>query len=210
MRKAVNPCNRDYGTIFNGWQDVTVQYTLKNIVWWGGVLAFVALLCALGYIWWITETWEARQECFARAAAVLIGQRNTAYKRARFAIETHNQLADRYDVLGTASDERQHLEGVREEIEAAHNSSTGRTLFGDQTPKVGSVSSPGAAPELLPIAEMGDPTVNAQGERVYVSGNVQYIAYEDHKRRVRALELKITTLRTSNNQYKERLAAAGQ
>ena len=39
MRKAVNPCNRDYGTIFNGWQDITVQYTLKSIVWWGGVLA---------------------------------------------------------------------------------------------------------------------------------------------------------------------------
>lgn len=210
MRKAVNPCNRDYGMIFNGWQDVTVQYTLKSVVWWGGVFAFVALLCALGYIWWITETWEARQECFARAAAVLIGQRNTAYKRARFAIEKHNLLADRFDALGAASDERQHLEDVREEIEAGRNSSTGKTLFGEKTPKVGAVLPQGAAPELLEIAEMGDPTVTAQGERVYVSGGVQYIAHEDHKRRVRALEQKITTLRTSNTQFKQRLAAVGE
>jgi hypothetical protein len=48
MRKMVNPCNRDYGKIFDGWQDVTVQYTIQNIVWWGCVLAVLGLLSGLG------------------------------------------------------------------------------------------------------------------------------------------------------------------
>jgi hypothetical protein len=209
MRKMVNPCNRDYGKIFDGWQDVTVQYTIQNVVWWGCVLAFLGMLAALGYIWWQRDTWEKRQECFARAAAVLIGQRNTAYKRARFAIEKHNELADRYDVLGAASDEQKRLDQVRDEIETGRNTANDQSLFGDKSSTKTPAALPEPQPTLIPIGDMSDPTTTGQGERVYVSGGVQYVTLEDHKRRVRALEAKISTLRTASNLMKEKLAAAG-
>ena len=99
MRHAVNPSKRDYGGLLYGWQDTAVQYTIANWVWWCSVIAVLCLLAAPGYIWWYTELWEVRQECFVRAAAVLIGQRNTAYQSARFAINKHNALVERYDRL---------------------------------------------------------------------------------------------------------------
>jgi hypothetical protein len=43
--------------------------------------------------------WGKRQACFERAAAVLIGQRNTAIEHARFAILKHNVLVDILDQL---------------------------------------------------------------------------------------------------------------
>ena len=210
MRKMVNPCNRDYGKIFDGWQDVTVQYTLQNVVWWGCVLAVLGLLSALGYIWWLREIWEKRQECFARAAAVLIGQRNTAYKRARFAIEKHNELADRYDALGAETDEQKRLDQVRDEIEAGRNATNDQNLFGEKSASSLSPTQVETQPTLIPIGDMSEPTTTGQGERVYVSGGVQYVTLDDHKRRVRALEQKINTLRTTSNLMKEKLAAAGQ
>jgi len=59
----------------------------------------LCLLAALGYIWWYTDLWEVRQECFVRAAAVLIDQRDKAYQDARFAINKHNELVEVYDRL---------------------------------------------------------------------------------------------------------------
>ena len=122
MRHAVNPSKRDYGGLLYGWQDTAVQYTIANWVWWCSVIAVLCLLAALGYIWWYTELWEVRQECFVRAAAVLIGQRNTAYQSARFAINKHNALVERYDRLFVKVNEAERSQQVAEQIENGRQS----------------------------------------------------------------------------------------
>jgi len=93
MQHAVNPSKRDYGGLLYGWQDTAVQYTCQlGLVVQRDCGALLA--AALGYIWWYTNC-GSTQECFVRAAAVLIGQRNTAYQSARFAINKHNALVEK-------------------------------------------------------------------------------------------------------------------
>jgi hypothetical protein len=107
MREKVNPCAVNYGRIFSRWQDAVVQNTIATAVWWAGMIAFFGLLCALIYLWWQYETAIVQQACFSRAAAVLIGQRNTAHKQAQNAINLHNSMVDRYDSMRTRIAEEQ-------------------------------------------------------------------------------------------------------
>lgn len=99
MKTAVNPTNRDYGLIFNGWQDTVVRYTIENSIWWFSVVSLLCLIAGAVYFWWYTEMWAARQACFERSAAVLIGQRNTAVAHAVEVTKKHNALVDRLDRL---------------------------------------------------------------------------------------------------------------
>jgi hypothetical protein len=119
-------------------------------------------------------------------------------------------LADRYDALGAETDAQKRLDQVRDEIEAGRNATNDQNLFGEKSASLIAPSQLDTQPTLIPLGEMSEPTTTGQGERVYVSGGVQYVTLEDHKRRVRALEQKINTLRTTSNLMKEKLAAAGQ
>jgi hypothetical protein len=101
MKETVNPTNRDYGLIFNGWQDTMVRYTIESFIWWASVVSLTLLIAGGVFFWWYVEMWGKRQACFERAAAVLIGQRNTAIEHARSAILKHNVLVDILDQLQT-------------------------------------------------------------------------------------------------------------
>ena len=197
MRHAVNPSKRDYGGLLYGWQDTAVQYTIANWVWWCSVIAVLCLLAALGYIWWYTELWEVRQECFVRAAAVLIGQRNTAYQSARFAINKHNALVERYDRLFVKVNEAERSQQVAEQIENGRQSA--QPLF---------PADPGdAAPAIEPDA----PVVEAQdgtprGEPIVRVNGSDYVRAEDHLRRVHAFETKLRNQRATIQQLKDRLS----
>jgi hypothetical protein len=197
MRHAVNPCNRDYGRILYGWQDTVVQYTIANWVWWFGVITVLCLLAALGYIWWYTELWQARQDCFVRAAAVLIGQRNTAYQRARFAINKHNELVDRYDLLFIKFNEAERSRQAAEAID--DGSESAQSLFPDD------------AGDATPVVEANAPVVEVQGgtlraDQVVEINGSEYVQAEDHLRRIRSLENRIKNLRATKQQLADRLA----
>lgn len=197
MRNAVNPSKRDYGGLLYGWQDTAVQYTIANWVWWCSVIAVLCLLAALGYIWWYTELWEVRQECFVRAAAVLIGQRNTAYQSARFAINKHNALVERYDRLFVKVNEAERSQQVAEQIENGRQSA--QPLF------------PADAGDAAPAIEPDAPVVEAQdgtprGEPIVKVNGSDYVRAEDHLRRVHAFETKLRNQRATIQQLKDRLS----
>ena len=197
MQHAVNPSKRDYGGLLYGWQDTAVQYTIANWVWWCSVIAVLCLLAALGYIWWYTELWEVRQECFVRAAAVLIGQRNTAYQSARFAINKHNALVERYDRLFVKVNEAERSQQVAEQIENGRQSA--QPLF------------PTDAGDAAPAIEPDAPVVEAQdgtprGEPIVKVNGSDYVRAEDHLRRVHAFETKLRNQRATIQQLKDRLS----
>jgi hypothetical protein len=196
MRHAVNPCDRDYGRILYGWQDTAVQYTIANWVWWFGVIAVLCLLAALGYIWWYTELWQARQDCFVRAAAVLIGQRNTAYQSARFAINKHNALVERFDRLFIELNEAKRARQAAEAIETSRD--LPQPLFPDDR-------------DAEPAIETTAPVVEALGgtlkaDQIFKVNDVEYVRLEDYKRRIRSFENTIKNLRATKQQQADRLA----
>jgi hypothetical protein len=195
MRHAVNPCNRDYGGLLYGWQDIAVQNTMANWVWWGSVIAVLCLLAALGYIWWYTELWEVRQECFVLAAAVLIGQRNTAYQSARLAINKHNALVERNDRLFVELNEAKRTQQAAEAIDDGRDSAQPLFAAGDAAPII----------ELdAPVVEVPDGTPRRE-PIVKVNGS-NYVREEDHLRRVLAFETKLRNQRATIQQLKDRLS----
>jgi hypothetical protein len=99
MKAVVNPTNRDYGLIFNGWQDTVVRYTIENAIWWFSVVSLLCLMAGGVYFWWYAEMWATRRACFERSAAVLIGRRNTAVAYAVEVTRKYNALVDRLDRL---------------------------------------------------------------------------------------------------------------
>ena len=197
MRHAVNPCNRDYGGLLYGWQDIAVQNTIANWVWWGSVIAVLCLLAALGYIWWYTELWEVRQECFVRAAAVLIGQRNTAYQSARLAINKHNALVERCDSLFVELNEAKRAQQAAEAIDDGRDSA--QPLFPADAGDAAPIIEPDA-----PVVEVLDGTPRRE-PIVKVNGS-DYVRAEDYRRRVRAFETKLRNQRATIQQLKDRLS----
>ena len=197
MRHAVNPGNRDYGGLLYGWQDAVVQNTIANWVWWCSVIAVLCFLSALGYIWWYTELWEVRQECFVGAAAVLIGQRNTAYQSARFAINKHNALVERYDHLFIELNEAQQTQKAADAIEDGRQSA--QPLFPADASDAATAVEPDA-----PDVEVQDGT--PRGEPIVRVNGFDYVRAEDYRRRVLAFETKLRNQRATMQQLKDRLS----
>jgi hypothetical protein len=155
------------------------------------------LLAALGYIWWYTNLWEVRQECFVRAAAVLIDQRDKAYQYARFAINKHNELVEEYDRLCIEFNEE---EERRQEALAVYDSkeSTQSLL-------------PNDAGDATPVVEANAQVVEVQGrtcmgDQVFEIDGVECVKAEDYLRRMRSLGDKVRNQRATIHQLADRLA----
>jgi hypothetical protein len=197
MRRAVNLCNPDPGGLLYACQNPAVQYKIATAVWWSGVISVLCLLAALGYIWWYTDLWEVRQECFVRAAAVLIDQRDKAYQYARFAINKHNELVEVYDRLCIEFNEE---EERRQEALAVYDSkeSTQSLL-------------PNDAGDATPVVETNAPVVEVQGrtcmgDQVFEINGVECVRAEDSLRRMRSLGDKVRNQRATIHQLADRLA----
>jgi len=196
-RRAVNQCNPDPGGLLYACQDPAVQYKIATAVWWSGVISVLCLLAALGYIWWYTDLWEVRQECFVRAAAVLIDQRDKAYQDARFAINKHNELVEVYDRLCIEFNEE---EERRQEALAVYDSkeSTQSLL-------------PNDAGDATPVVETNARVVEVQGrtcmgDQVFEINGVECVRAEDSLRRMRSLGDKVRNQRATMHQLADRLA----
>jgi hypothetical protein len=196
-RHAINQCNPNSGGLLYAWQDPAVQYKIATLVWWSSVIAVLCLLAALGYIWWYTNLWEVRQECFVRAAAVLIDQRDKAYQYARFAINKHNELVEEYDRLCIEFNEE---EERRQEALAVYDSkeSTQSLL-------------PNDAGDATPVVETNAPVVEVQGrtcmgDQVFEINGVECVRAEDSLRRMRSLGDKVRNQRATIHQLADRLA----
>jgi hypothetical protein len=196
-RRAVNRCNPDPGGLLYACQDPVVQYKIAIAVWWSGVIAVLCLLAVLGYIWWYTNLWEVRQECFVRAAAVLIDQRDKAYQDARFAINKHNELVEVYDRLCIEFNEE---EERRQEALAVYDSkeSTQSLL-------------PNDAGDATPVVETNARVVEVQGrtcmgDQVFEINGVECVRAEDSLRRMRSLGDKVRNQRATIHQLADRLA----
>jgi len=195
MRQKVNPANRNYGAIFNGWQDTIVQYTIANSIWWFGVVSILLLVSGALYHWWYVDLWAKRQECFVHAAAVLIGQRNTALDRARFAIQKHNELVAKYDLLNDAT-------ASAAELVAGIDGAVG----------VGQAPSLDGVEEAAIILDSGTQSTaivekqSTPGEAsVYKIGEDLYIKKEDHVRQMEAEQQVSRRIRVKNQQLQDNL-----
>jgi hypothetical protein len=196
-RYAVNQCNPDSGGLLYAWQDPAVQYRIATWVWWSSVIAALCLLAALGYIWWYTNLWEVRQECFERAAAVLIDQRDKAYQSARFAINKHNELVEKYDRLCEEVDEAIQRQQAAEALSEGRKSA--QSLVSDD------------AGNATAVVEASAPAVAVQGDtlradQVVEVNGVEYIKEEDSRRIMRSFEVKINNQRATIHQLADRLA----
>jgi len=196
-RRAVNQCNPDSGGLLYAWQDPAVQYKIATWVWWSSVIAVLCLLAALGYIWWYTNLWEVRQECFERAAAVLIDQRDKAYQSARFAINKHNELVEKYDRLCEEVDEAIQRQQAAEALSEGRKSA--QSLVSDD------------AGNATAVVEASAPAVAVQGgtlraDQVVEVNGVEYIKEEDSRRIMRSFEVKINNQRATIHQLADRLA----
>ena len=196
-RRAVNQCNPDSGSLLYAWQDPAVQYKIATWVWWSSVIAVLCLLAALGYIWWYTNLWEVRQECFERAAAVLIDQRDKAYQSARFAINKHNELVEEYDRLceevGEEEERQQAAEALRDGKKSAQSLVSDDA--GDTTPTVEA---------NIPVVEVEGDTF--MGDQVVEVNGVEYVKEEDYRRRMCSFENKVRNQRAAIHQLTDRLA----
>jgi hypothetical protein len=174
-----------------------VQYKIATWVWWSSVIAVLCLLAALGYIWWYTNLWEVRQECFERAAAVLIDQRDKAYQSARFAINKHNELVEKYDRLCEEVDEAIQRQQAAEALSEGRKSA--QSLVSDD------------AGNATAVVEASAPAVAVQGDtlradQVVEVNGVEYIKEEDSRRIMRSFEVKINNQRATIHQLADRLA----
>ena len=196
-RYAVNQCNPDSGSLLYAWQDPAVQYKIATWVWWSSVIAVLCLLAALGYIWWYTNLWEVRQECFERAAAVLIDQRDKAYQSARFAINKHNELVEEYDRLCEEVDEEEERQQAAEALRDGKKSA--QSLVSDD------------AADATPTVEANIPVVEVEGDtfmgdQVVEVNGVEYVKEEDYRRRMCSFENKVRNQRAAIHQLTDRLA----
>ena len=196
-RYAVNQCNPDSGSLLYAWQDPAVQYKIATWVWWSSVIAVLFLLAALGYIWWYTNLWEVRQECFERAAAVLIDQRDKAYQSARFAINKHNELGEDYDRLCEEVDEEEERQQAAEALREGRKSAQSLVSddAGDATPTVEA---------NIPVVEVEGDTF--MGDQVVEVNGVEYVKEEDYRRRMCSFENKVRNQRAAIHQLTDRLA----
>ncbi len=196
-RRAVNQCNPDSGGLLYAWQDPAVQYKIATWVWWSSVIAVLCLLAALGYIWWYTNLWEVRQECFERAAAVLIDQRDKAYQSARFAINKHNELVEKYDRLCEEVDEEEERQEAAEALSDGRKSAQSLVSddAGDATPTVEA---------NIPVVEVEGDTF--MGDQVVEVNGVEYVKEDDHRRRMCSFENKVRNQRAAIHQLTDRLA----
>ena len=196
-RRAVNQCNPDSGGLLYAWQDPAVQYKIATWVWWSSVIAVLCLLAALGYIWWYTNLWEVRQECFERAAAVLIDQRDKAYQSARFAINKHNELVEKYDRLCEEVDEEEERQEAAEALSDGRKSAQSLVSddAGDATPTVEA---------NIPVVEVEGDTF--MGDQVVEVNGVEYVKEEDYRRRMCSFENKVRNQRAAIHQLTDRLA----
>jgi len=174
-----------------------VQYKIATWVWWSSVIAVLCLLAALGYIWWYTNLWEVRQECFERAAAVLIDQRDKAYQSARFAINKHNELVEEYDRLCEEADEEEERE--QEALAVYDSKESTQSLL------------PNDAGDAMPVVEANALVVEVQGrtcmgDQVYEINGVECVKAEDSLRRMRSLGDKVRNQRATIHQLTDRLA----
>jgi len=196
-RRAVNQCNPDPGGLLYACQDPAVQYKIATAVWWSGVIAMLCLLAALGYIWWYTNLWEVRQECFVRAAAVLIDQRDKAYQYARFAINKHNELVERYDRLCEEVDEEEERQQAAEALSDGRKSA--QSLVSDDAG--------GASPTVeanIPVVEVEGDTF--MGDHVVEVNGVEYVKEEYSRRIMCSFENKVKNQRAAIHQLTDRLA----
>ena len=214
MRRTVNPHNIDYGRVVDIWTVATVQATFKNIVWWVAVLAICGLLLAVIALWWTRMEWAMRQECFSRAASVVIGQRNAAFQRLREVVMLHNDLAERIDSFGDAregySQQLRPDDSILEGIEAVPEVAPSPVPAVVPAPVSTESLKPESADQgqnqltLIPLdGEMSEPIRTAQGEKVYVCSGKHFVSYDDHLHQVRALERKVQSQRTTANRFRE-------
>jgi hypothetical protein len=197
MRNAVNPSDRDYGQLFSSLQQAIVDNVFTTAVWWGAVVTFILLVLAGGYIVILKDKEEVVRECFVRAAKILIGQRETAYKYAQEAAAKHNDMVERYDTLFVQSRAPEAGQFRPDEQTKALPSAAPV-----QQPVVQSAPKPTVQEVNMDDAEIEEDFTPA-GERVISIKGVRYIEYDQHQRRVKSLQDKINNLRTNINQLKD-------
>ena len=229
VRTDVNPCNRDYGFVLNGWHNVVVQYAIENSIWWTAILLSI-LLAAVAFDDYFRKCRsDDMREAFISASLMLINERAMYHSRANEAIARHNQMVALNDALQSqieantqASTQQTAQAGVAKlaagdsmtltsVASMAPNSSTSSQskepyTAGNAGPVIETtgIVEPTEAPAapVQPMAEGETEFVNLGGQQVSVAPEVA--------RHIRELGRKIGNLRTQVNIKDEKLRKYGE
>lgn len=110
LREQINPCNRNYGVVMDGWHDAILLTTIRSAEWWLSVILLISLV-AVGFDD-VFRKWRAKdmREATAGVALHLLNDRSYCLRRANDAIYRHNKLILQGDTLAQEA-------GVRSQAE---------------------------------------------------------------------------------------------
>jgi len=106
IREQINPCNRNYGIVMDGWHDAGLLMTVKSLEWWLAVVFLAGLLVVgfddLFHIWRLQDMREA----IAGVALLMLNDRAYCLRRANDAIFRYNNLILKGDAVAKEVAER--------------------------------------------------------------------------------------------------------
>lgn len=221
LQESLNPCNRDYSVILDGWQDAAVQDTIQNWIFWLAIILLGAV-AVLGFDDYFRKNREDDvREAVVSSSLVLMNDRNMLLRRAKDAIRQHNNLVIEIDELKRKSDENGASQTTLS-IAAAFNKSVSQSnsdtlsdiLGDDAVPVNGSQSQPYTRENAAPLVEEeGKEPAQKPGSGnliPYKLGGKVFMIEPELDRQIREMKRKIENLSTQNRLKEEKLRKYGE
>ena len=166
LKEQINPCNRNYGIVMDGWHDAGLLYTVKSLEWWLAFILFIALV-GVGFDD-LHRKMRAKdmREAAAGAFSYLLNERNYCWNKANDAIYRHNQLILKGDALAREADARGQVETqtVRQSM-ASPTADHGAALEVEHAPTV-----PTPTSQVAPLVSSSEPEDEIQGDQSVIDG----------------------------------------
>jgi hypothetical protein len=161
LREQINPCNRDYGVIMDGWHDAVLMMTVKSAEWWLSVILLLALV-VVGFDD-LFRKWRAKdmREALAGVALLMLNDRAYCLRRANDAIYRHNKLILQGDTLAQAAEALGQAETHMAIRSAVINAAESRPVLEAEYPPTLPAQMSNVAP-VMPTPESGDKVQGAQ------------------------------------------------
>lgn len=160
FKKSINPCNRNFGVVMDGWQDAGIDWTVRNTVWWMAMTFLIALGVVVFDDWFRMQQARDTRVAFASAALLLLNDRAYCLRKANEAIYRHNMLIEKIDKMEQEAEARGQLDSYAETHDGA--------IQGAEKPASSATQSTPAAP--LPALQSASPAHVAEPENESPTG----------------------------------------
>lgn len=221
LQESLNPCNRDYSVVLDGWQNAAVQDTIKNWVFWIAIVLLGAV-SVLGFDDWFRKCRnDDVREAFISSSLVLMNDRSMLLRRAKEAILRHNNLVNENDELKRRVDEHSAVQ-TKQSISEAFSRPEPQLNAGSLSDIIGdggvgtqpSKAQPYTLENATPIIETDQPEpdrkANSENLVSYKLGGKIFMIEPEIDRHIREMKRKIENLSTQNRLKEEKLRKYGE